>query len=579
MFESCNTNYSSYVSKKQIMSNIPKIKNLEESNEQNLNQNNNSNFEDDKNNNDIDKIQTVEIIDPNEIVKQDKDDKSLYIICLHCKEKIKTKLNDIKEKFLFNFQNFKCDKCHKFNFITICPKCKYIQQLNQFKSEGESFTCSNPECNYNYLQTLCPIKNCKEMFYFPLKKNFVNSPNGLVHAHMIDKIKKNELIIFQKISCLFCHRPIVFYSTELNKNIYYETMPIRCPYPDCQKSFHRIICSNIKCHNIIYKELGIYKIGQRMTCEKCDTKFSKILCVNCFRIIPFEKNIFKYGELICRYNSCSKKNNYAICPNCNQLNYFKDLPQPLIQGWPIQCGNKICKKNFNIVYCPSCQELNPFNNGDFVFGKPYKCINNSICSKKFLVLACSNCWNCSRMIGDIEGKKYTCNKCQTLLANFQCAHCGVNILDKNSNFNFGQLIKCPSCSKLFSFFRCYDCKRLIYSKGEILGKKIQCQNCFKFSLNTICPKCKSKISFSKKETDFALGEEINCPSCNEKFNFGDKLRDDFEKIYDEELTFVKPFIGSVVNQAIPNEDENYLERRKHFEGSGNIKNHENNVEI
>ena len=537
------------------------INNNKSDNINNVNINDKNNINEKK---EEEKNQLVEIIDPYGIIKQDEIDKSLYIMCLHCKEKIKSKLKDINEKFLFNFQNFKCGKYNQFNCITVCPKCRYIQQINQFKSEGESFTCSNPECNYNYLQTLCPIKNCIEMFYFPLKKNFANSPNGLIHAHMVDKIKKNELIMFQKISCFFCFRPIVFYSTELNKNMYYETMPIKCPYPDCQKSFHRIICSNIKCHNIIYKEFGAYRIGQRITCEKCDTKFSKILCVNCLRIIPFEKNEFKYGELICRYNSCSKKNNYAICFHCDQLNYFKDLPQPLIQGWPIQCGNEKCLKFFSIVYCPGCHELNPFSNGDFVFGKPYKCKYTSICSKMFLVLVCSNCWNYSRMIDDIEGKKYTCNKCQTLLANFQCPHCGVNILDKNSFFNFGQLIKCPSCSELFSFFRCYDCKRLIYSKGEILGKRIQCQNCLKYSVNIICPKCSSKITFSRRESDISPGEEIDCPSCQKDFNFGDKLGDGFEKIYDKDLTFVKPLIGSAVNQAIPTEDENYIERRKNF---------------
>jgi hypothetical protein len=531
------------------------------SNDKNNHNNNNNNINEKK---EEDKNKPVEIIDPYGIVKQDKDDKSLYIICFHCKEKIKTKLYDIKENFLLNFQNFKCDKCNQFNFITVCPQCKYIQQMNEFKSEGESFTCSNPECNYSYLQTLCPIKNCQEMFYFPVKKNFANSPNGLIHTHMADKIKKNELIIFQKISCFFCCRPIVFYSTELNRNAYYETMPIKCFYPDCQKSFHRIICSNNKCYNIIYKEFGTYKIGQKITCEKCEKNFSKILCVNCFRVIPLEKNIFKYGELECRYKSCSKKNNYAICFYCNQLNYFKGLPYPLVQGWPIQCGNKDCQKFFNIIYCPGCHELNPFSNGDFVFGRPYKCKYTSICSKMFLVLVCSNCWNYSRMIDDIEGKKYTCNQCGTLLANFQCVHCGLCILDKNSFFNFGQPIKCPSCSKLFSFFRCYDCKRLIYYKGKILGKRVQCQNCFKYSVNTICPKCQSKITFSRRDSDITSGEEINCPSCQIKFIFGDKLGDEFEKIYEKDLTCVKPLIGSVVNQAIPTVDENYLERRKNF---------------
>ena len=503
--------------------------------------------------------QQIEIIDKNNIIKYNKDNYA-YINCFYCNSEITTKIKSKAQIFLLNRQNLPCSKCGEINFISVCQNCKYIQQIKRFVSEGEAIKCSNTLCNFEYLSTLCPIKYCPEMFYFFKNKTSENSPNGIIHIHKANEIEESEQIIFQKISCYYCLRPIVFISTESNRNMYFESMRVECPYKNCKKSFNRLVCPNPRCCNIIYMQLGLFRMGQRIKCQKCDNIFSKILCVSCLRMIPLEKNIFKYGQLECRYNSCSKKNNYAICLHCDQLNFFKNLEMPLIPGQTIQCGNKNCKKFFNIVYCPGCHELNPFPKGDFVFGRPYKCKYTAICSKTFLILICPNCYNYSRMVDDVEGKKYTCNKCNKLLANFQCPHCAACILDKNSSFNFGQMIQCPSCLKLFSFFRCYDCKRLIYSKKEILGKLIECQYCHKNSVNIICPKCKLKISYSKRDSDIIIGEEISCPSCQQKFNFADKLGEDFDKIYSKDLIYVKTLIGSTLNYGKPDEDENYLER-------------------
>ena len=531
---------------------------INDNNNNNKINNNNSEESKEKNNNETENNK-IEIMDINNILKFNKDG-YMYFNCSYCNDNITTKLKSREQALLLNQQNFQCKNCKGINYISICPKCKHIQLLKRFVSEGELIKCSNNSCNFPYLQTLCPIKFCFEMFYFPLTKNFCNSPNGLIHIHKPNERKQSEQIIFQKISCYYCLRPITYISTESNKNVYYEGMQVNCPYDDCRKSFNRLICPNPRCNNIIYMKLGLFKMGQQIKCIKCSTIFSKLLCVSCFRAIPLEKNVFKYGQLECRYNSCCKKNNYANCIHCNQLNYFPNLDKPLIQGQTIQCGNRDCNKLFNIVYCPDCHELNPFH-GDFVFGRPYKCKYTAICSKTFLVLICPTCWNYSRMVDNVEGKKYTCNKCNKLLANFQCPHCNVCILDKNSFFNFGQMIKCPQCNKLFTFFRCYDCKKLIYSKEEILGKKVECQHCHKTSVNIICTNCKSKITFSKRETNMEFGEEIGCPSCQQKFHYGDRLGDEFEKIYEKDLTYNKTLIGSVVKYGIPSVDENYIVRR------------------
>ena len=89
------------------------INNNKSDNINNVNINDKNNINEKK---EEEKNQLVEIIDPYGIIKQDEIDKSLYIICLHCKEKIKSKLKDINEKFLFNFQNFKCGK---YNLVQI----------------------------------------------------------------------------------------------------------------------------------------------------------------------------------------------------------------------------------------------------------------------------------------------------------------------------------------------------------------------------------------------------------------------------------------------------------------------------
>ena len=119
-----------------------------------------------------------------------------------------------------------------------------------------------------------------------------------------------------------------------------------------------------------------------------------------------------------------------------------------------------------------------------------------LCNKIFIILVCPKCLSYSKIYDDCEGKKYTCNVCNTLLANFQCPFCLISILDKDSYFNFGQMIECPNCKKKFSFFRCWNCKRLINSKEDecILGKAVCCNHCKKYSVNVICPKCFSKIT-------------------------------------------------------------------------------------
>ena len=486
------------------------------------------------------------------------------INCPYCNKEIKLK-HDLIDKYKLNCLNIECPHnfCGKFFFFSICPKCQTLQVIPKLILEGEMLRCSNKTCLFQYMQTCCPVKPCQEMFYFSNLKNFNNSPNGVLHSH-------KNLLIFQKISCIFCYRPLVYYTTSKNQiNRYYETMRVVCPYEDCKKTFNRIVCPN--CNEVNYMVLGLYMMGTRIKCAFCNFGFAKILCPMCLRINPLIKNEFKLGEFECRYNSCSKKCLIANCPHCQRINYFNHNEKNgngkgLIPGQVIKCGYEKCKKKFCLVMCSGCNEINPFPNGDFVFGKPYKCKYTAICNKVFIILVCPKCFSYSKIYDECEGKKYTCNVCNTLLANFQCPFCLISILDKDSFFNFGQMIECPSCKKRFSFFRCWNCKRLINSKENecILGKAVNCNYCKKCSVNVICPKCLSKITFSKRTEKVSIGEKISCPNCQKVFEFSDKLENGMEKLYNKNLFFIKELEGMTISFGNSLPDENYLERKNVF---------------
>ena len=502
-------------------------------------------------------IEDILYLEVKDVIKIHEDD-TQYIECFQCNKEIDIKIKDISK---LNSRNISCIYCNSFSvYYTICPKCKNHQIIYGFICEGELIKCC--KCSFEYLQTLCPVKNCIEVFYFPKPKGYNNCPSGILTTH-----KSN--LIFQKITCYYCLRPIVYYTTkENNRDRYFESMKIECPYPDCSKAFNRIICP--QCNEINYLEYGLYMMGNKIKCNYCGHGFSKILCVYCLKINLLEKNIFKYGEFECRYINCGKKSLLANCLHCQRLNYFekdsegKILTQ-LIPGQKIKCGYHKCREKFCVVNCPHCHELNHFPKGDFIFGKVYKC-KNALCKKYYSILICANCWNYSRMSEEIEGKKYTCDKCNTLLSNFQCPHCNESIFDINSYLVFGQLIKCPKCNKEFSFFRCYDCRRLIYLKNEsLIGKSITCDNCGKKSVNVLCVKCKSKISFSSRESDLDVDEKINCPNCQKNFLFGEKFENEaLNKTYSKNLCYIKEIEGicKLGNSSV---DENYLKRSEYIE--------------
>ena len=488
----------------------------------------------------------VELTDKN----YEEDSNYTFILCPHCEKKI---FYETKYTKRIRGINIKCLFCFNFFFATKCPKCKIFRQISKFIDVCETITCP-PPCNNKYLQTACVIQNCPEIINFTPPRN-KNLPNGFIYNH------KSQLL-FQKISCYFCNRPIDFITREANKvNRYYELMKLVCPYPDCKKEFNRIICIN--CSYVIIMELGKYIMGSKVKCPNCNFIFAKILCSECLKINPMEKSSFRYGEYLCRFSSCSKITHIAMCIYCQRMNTFKlKEGQCLIQGQCIECGYDNCKKKFSIVNCHGCHGVNPFPGDSFIFGKLYKCKYKAICSKSFMVLVCPKCWTFSRIQEEIEGKKYQCIKCGTLLSNFCCPFCYKAILDSESSYKKMQVMECPSCKNQFSFCKCYDCKKLIYYKQNktIMGKSVRCDSCGHISVNIICKKCNVRISIENRNNDINIGETISCPNCKEDFEYTNSTEE--EIVYKKNLSTIDILKGTPINLGQPEMDANFLETQK-----------------
>ena len=475
-----------------------------------------------------------------------------YILCLYCNNRIYCKknstcINDIEINGM-NGINIACpySYCGQVFFLTICPKCKSFEKMPK-KNEGELIKCNQEDCGYEYIQLRCPIQGCNDVKYFTKPKNYNNSPNGIIYNH-------KSKILYQKISCIYCYRPIVYYSDENNIDRYYDSMKVECPYLDCKKKFNRIICPY--CFDVIIIKKGLYFMGHQIRCSKCKKKFGKMLCPKCLKINPIKKNFFKTGKVRCGYSSCNQNSFLVNCIHCQRLNIFDEISPP-IQGQRIICSYPDCQKIYNEVYCPSCDQLNPFPDGDFKFGKSYQC-KNKICKKFFQYFLCSNCKNFSMVLDNKEGKKYICSKCNLIISNLGCPFCGKSILDKNSTLKYGQKIKCPNCFIIYSFIRCLECQKLIFSDEDkfLLGSAVKCKNCEKESTNVVCPKCNNKICFLGRNTNIEKGEKIQCTKCKEVFEFNNN--ENIQDVYFENLSTLDDISGGVLNFGKSKIDENFL---------------------
>ena len=236
-----------------------------------------------------------------------------FIFCAYCKKKIFMNIypNSLKYNGLIG-SNIKCPykSCNNIFYFTVCPKCNQSQKQtkNKFIKEGEIISCMNKKCNYQYIEAHHPIKFCTDIVYFEKSKFQTNFPIGILIR------RKAEEMIFQKINCEYCFRPIVFTSNKGYKNKYLESQKVECPYEDCEKVFNRLICPS--CYKAKIINDGFYEMGSLVKCE-CKNIYGKIICPVCKRMNICQKK-FKFGRIKCGFSDCLKENNMANCIFCRK---------------------------------------------------------------------------------------------------------------------------------------------------------------------------------------------------------------------------------------------------------------------
>lgn len=471
-----------------------------------------------------------------------------YVICIYCKENIYFKKNKINLDLNgLNGYNIQCPYlfCNNSFYLTKCPKCQKIQKQKCYIKEGDKIKCQNRNCNFEYTQIHCPIKDCFDI------ENILNNRQEISNDIILNHNHNNENIIYyQKINCVFCLRPIVYKSIN-KKNKYYESQKVICPYKECQKTFHKIFCPNCNNEKIITDDF--YEMGSKIKCNNinCHTEFGKILCPQCENIQILTKKYFKIGAMKCGY--CSKQTIMINCIYCRQLNIFTNKKKLPFLGQIIKCG--YCEKKFNSILCPFCGDLNPFPLANFTFGKVYTCIYDT-CHKKFQYIFCPGCYSHSCIDDQREGKKFKCVKCNMYFMNWGCPFCNSNIMDINTKLQIGQLVKCPkkNCGKIYSFIRCSGCYKLYFSKENenLTGISIKC-NCGIYTVSIKCILCGMRSVLKGQKKSYKNGDIINCPNCKKKFKFEQK-----KDIYSGNMEILPEIEGGKINFGEGEIDQNLL---------------------
>ena len=278
-----------------------------------------------------------------------------FIFCAFCNNKIYMKIHPSSTLYNgLNGFNIQCPykACNNIFFFGICPKENSNIKIKKIIKEGDIITCSNDNCKFQYIQVNCPYKLCEDILWAEKPKKMNTFPFGIIIHH------KKELL-YQKIYCIGCQRPICFSSGKKNQNKYYEGQKVICPYPDCKTSFNRIIC--IICGKENYINEGWYEYGSELKCSGCKENFGKILCPSCGNLNSCRGKYFKFGELVCSRENCKQESNIMNCLFCRQMNIFKNKVSLI--GRRIKCG--YCSNTFCKMPCPFCSEINFFSNGDF----------------------------------------------------------------------------------------------------------------------------------------------------------------------------------------------------------------------
>lgn len=487
----------------------------------------------------------------------------LFVSCPFCEQNIFFRANsDIpnnkesaKPFSLYNNNNIKCPYfgCKQTFFLTECIGCKTKRKIEHCVTEMSPIQCIYCKENYNYVVLKCPFKGCRENSGFNKPNTSNNYPDGFVYFHHDDKNKK---IPYQKLNCIFCMRPIVFYFD----NKYIEGQTIECPYKDCHKKFNRLICPFCYFENIFN---GFYSMGSEIICQNpsCHKKFYKVPCYYCSKINWVNERFIEGNIIICSSAKCQKKSQMISCLFCRRPNYF--INEKYKSGQTIVCGYPDCGRKFNSVICPKCRNYNYFPKGDFKFGKIYICKYEG-CGCSFFLVHCPNCKNESPVENIAEGFRMRCMTCHKVLLNWNCPFCNYNIIENNSSLNKGQRVRCPNpnCQKIYSFVGCPQCKQLVFSSGEQIldGQIIKCPNeeCRAKFAYIRCNYCYVRHTIVNQSSPIDLDKERICEKCKKKYKPRDGIMD---KIYGniDNLFYFSEIRGVPGKLGKPLVDENVVD--------------------
>jgi hypothetical protein len=492
--------------------------------------------------------------------------------------------------------NIKCpyDECGEF-FMTRCSLCKKENKIEKRIQETEPITCPVPKCGHSYFHFKYPYLDEPQPNTFKKPDQYKNFPDGITFS-----LKGKAT--FQKINCVACYRPIVFF-----KGKYFECQSITCPYPNCQKEFNRTICPKCFCENNFirtrkqlpssssllsesmtnsiscrfnnsgeyYYSGPRYIMGSKVICHNCGEQYSKLFCYACQSTSVVTKDL-EGLFLSCGFEKCGKSFQFINCIFCYRMNVFpsqdripSDKSNLSFQGKldtreGIKCGYADCGKTFHKISCPHCKKFNLFPNNEFIYGKKYSC-QYFYCRKYFVVYYCPECKHGLTTVGGKEGWKIICGKCDTCLANWKCCFCEKNIIDKNSKLQSAQMIRCPNkqCLKVYSFVSCMNCKSIIYSKENesLEGTIADCPNCReKFALIR-CVHC-STLILTLNKTEVNMNEDKTCKNCGQSFKPKDSIN---KTIYEsKDMTVLEPVTGTAINIGTPETDVHEVELENSF---------------
>ena len=465
--------------------------------------------------------------------------------------------------------NIKCpyDECSEF-FMTRCAVCKKENKVEKRVQETEPIKC--PHCSHAYFHFKYPYLDVTQPNTFKKLDQYKNFPDGIT-------FKLSDKDTFQKINCVACFRPIVFFHGK-----YFECQSVRCPYSSCEKEFNRTICPNCYCENnfirtkkklpsesiaksALLQDTGEYYysgpryiMGSKVVCRNCGVQYSKLFCYACQSTSVITKDL-EGLFLSCGFEKCGKSFQFINCIFCYRMNIFPsqdimlhDKGDSSFQGKldtreGIKCGYKDCGKIFHKISCPHCKKFNLFPNNEFIYGKKYSC-QYFYCRKEFVVYFCPECRHGLTTAGGKEGWKIICGKCDTLLANWKCCFCNKNTIDKNSKLQSAQMIRCPNkeCAKVYSFVSCMSCKSIIYSKENesLEGTVANCPNCKETFALIRCVHCLTLI-LTLNKVEVNMDEDKICKNCGKSF----KPRDSINKtIYEsKDMTLLEPVTGNAIN--------------------------------